>query len=215
MSEDLVTRVEEQRNRYQITINDTEVFTLTPRQWRERGMEAGEASDLDEFRQWLLLRQYPDALDRAGKALSLRARSRGEIEQMLRGRAMSEDAIEMVLYKLDTMHLLNDDDFAQEWARSRVGRQVGKSRILQELLQKGVERQVAEDALGELDEDDLHEQRLRLAQRLLKRHQNEEPRKAMEKIIAAMMRRGFRYSEAAEAVQEALHAKEESEESLS
>lgn len=212
MNEDVVTRVEEQRNRYLVTINDTELFTLTARQWRERGLETGDTIDLDEFRQWLLLRQYPDALERAGKALSLRARSHGEIEQMLRARAVSEDTIDMVLYKLDSLHLLNDGSFAQEWARSRVGRQVGKSRILQELLQKGVERQLAEEALDHLDEDDLHEQRLRLAQKLLKRHQNEEPRKAMEKIIAAMMRRGFRFSEASEAVHEALDALKESEE---
>ena len=204
MNEDLVTRVEERRTRYLVTINDSETFTLTARQMRERGLEQGDAIDLEEFRQWLLLRQYPDALERAGKALSLRARSRGEIEQLLRDRAMSEDTIEMVLYKLDSMHLLNDDSFAEECARSRVGRQVGKSRIVQELLQKGVELDVAESAVENLSDDDMHAQCLRLAQKLLKRHQNDAPKKAMEKIVSAMMRRGFRFSEASDAVKEAL-----------
>ena len=65
MNEDMVTRVEERRTRYQVTINDTEVFTLTARQMRERGLEQGDAINLEEFRQWLLLCQYPDALERA------------------------------------------------------------------------------------------------------------------------------------------------------
>lgn len=203
---DVITSIETVRKRVKLVVNETEVLYLTPRQLRERGYAQGEELSLDELKKNLLLEQYPYALNKAVQALAVRPRSRGEIEASLRQKLMMDETIEMVIYKLEKEGFLNDADFASDWAQSRTKRMVGTARIRQELRQKGVDSELIDIAVDELDEDEAAAAADTLARKLLKRYQNEEPKKAMEKALAAMQRRGFSYPEAAKSLQAAIQA---------
>lgn len=207
---DVVKEVVEKRHSFVVMMEGGGQFWLTWTQMQEYGlMKAGQEIDTDMLRQWLLPRQYPMALNDAVALLAQRAQASGEIRQKLKRKLYMDDTIEMVLYKLEKERLLNDEAFAREWAASRARSQIGRTRILQELRMKGIAQEMALQALEELDEDEGDEAAAALARKLMRRYAKEpDERKAMQKMLAAMARRGYAYEASRRAIEIALEAEE-------
>lgn len=207
---DVVREIEEKKRSAVIVMESGETFWITRSQLRERDpITVGQELDVEELKGWLLPRQYPMALNNAVELLAQRAHASGEIAQKLRRRLYMEDTIEMVLYKLEKEHLLDDEAFARDWAASRARSQVGKSRIKQELRMKGISAEMAEIALEELDEEEGGEAAVALARKLLRRYSREaDERKGMQKLLMAMARRGYGYEESRRAVETVLNEEE-------
>lgn len=213
MGDDLITAVKTEKGGATVEINGEVTLWLSRDIWLERPLKEGESLDLEAFQQWLLPRQYPEALNYAVSLLAIRARSSGELRQKLKRKHYMDDTIEMALYKLETEHLLDDEAFAREWVEMLSMRQMGRHRILQELRLKGIDTETAQAALAGLDSEQSDEAAAMLAQKLVARHAKEpDARKAMNKIMAAMARRGYGYEEARNAVTEAMRRLEEDDE---
>lgn len=210
---DIITHITEGKGRVRLVINDDTVLWLSLASFRERPLAINDILDLAELKSWLLMQQYPEALHKAVGFLALRPRSRHEIRDKLEAKGYMTETIDMVLIKLEKENILDDEAFARDWVNARIHRQMGKSRMMQELRQKGVSSQIAEQALADVDEDELAEQSQALATKLLRRHQKEpDSRKAMDKVMAAMVRRGFSYSDASKAIASVLEALQADEE---
>ena len=203
---DIITEVSREKSRFRVAVNGEEVLWFPKDAFWERSVAVDEAVDIEELKEWLLPRQYPEALNRAVGLLAVRSRSSLEVQQKLEAKGYMGRVIELVLYKLTKERFLDDRAFAREWAAARVERQLGKRRIVQELRQKGIGRELAEQALEKLEaESDMEEPARRLAAKLIKRVQKEpDERKGMQKVMAAMARRGFSYEESRHAVEAAL-----------
>ncbi len=203
---DVVREILEKKRSSVIVLESGARFWLTRSQLRERAtISVGDEIDADELTQWLLPRQYPMALNNAVEMLAQRAHASGEIAQKLRRRLYMEDTIEMVLYKLEKERLLDDEAFARDWAASRARSQMGRSRIKQELRMKGISQEMVQIALEELDEEESGDAAVALARKLLRRYSREDDeRKGMQKLLAAMARRGYGYEESKRAVEQAL-----------
>ena len=210
MKQDVVTALERSgRHSMLVTINE-EIRVLMSRDiWAERPLSEGEELDFAEFSQWLLPRQYPEALNRAVALLAQRARSGGEIRQKLEKACYLEDTIDMVLYKLEKERLLDDVAFARDFAASCARRQMGKTRIRLELARKGLDRELIDRTMEALPQEDGDEAAVRLAQKLLRRHNGEDARKEMQKVLAAMARRGYSYEDSRQAIEAAIRLEEE------
>lgn len=207
MKQDVVTAVERSgRHSMLVTINEETQLMLSRDIWAERPLSEGEELDYAEFSRWLLPRQYPEALNRAVSLLAQRARSGGEIRQKLERAHYLEDTIDMVLYKLEKERLLDDETFARDYAASCARRQMGKSRIRMELVRKGLPRELIDRTMEELPQEEADDAAIRLAQKLLRRHNGEDTRKEMQKVLAAMARRGYSYEDSKEAIEAALQA---------
>lgn len=207
---DVVKEINEKRHSAVIIMESGEQFWLTWTQLQEHEPFAvGLEVDTDALRQWLLVRQYPMALNDAVTLLAQRAQASGEIRQKLRRKLYMEDTIEMVLYKLEKERLMDDEAFAHDWAASRARCQVGRSRILRELRMKGIPQELAQHALDELDEDEGDQAAIALAAKLLRRYSGEaDERKSMQKLLAAMARRGYGYEESKRAIETAIRQME-------
>ncbi len=202
---DVVTQVLETKSSVKLVINDDQIFWVSLAIYQEQPLQPNDKLDIDAFKDWLLLRQYPQALHKAVTFLATRARSRQEVEQKLAGFHYMESAIDMALCKLEKENIIDDAAFAKEWVTARMHRQLGKARMMQELLQKGISRQVAETACSLLPDEEMDQAALSLAAKLVKRHALEpDPGKALRKVLAAMGRRGFAFEEANDAIQAAL-----------
>lgn len=197
---DIITDSKELRSGVRFTVNDTETLCLRHKDCKNYALREGEAVDLQKLKDELLLAQYPDALNRAVRLLAVRARSSFEIEKRLTDACYQSDAVEMVLTKLQENGLLNDKAFASQWARERTVRQIGKTRILYELRQKGVDSVIAEEVIAELDANQQDESAKKLAEKLAKRYRNDTPADARRKTIQAMQRRGYSYGDAKRAL---------------
>lgn len=102
--------------------------------------------------------QLKEAMERAGRLLSVRARTEQEIRDRLATAGFPEAVIEQTTARLIELGLLDDMDFARQWVRERSARKNLGPRALQaELAAKGISRQLAQEALEQedLDEDAL------------------------------------------------------------
>ncbi len=203
---DVVAEVEESRRGAMVRFEGGERLWFGRGAWLEHSpLRPGDVEDLDVLKQWLLPRQYPQALAGAVRLLAARARSTGEIRQKLEAYGYMDDTVDMVLYKLEKEGLLDDEAFACEWAATRARHQIGRGRILRELVHKGVSRDAAERAVDALDREEGDAAALALAQKLLHRYAGEpDAKKAMAKLMAAMARRGYDFESARRAVEQAL-----------
>lgn len=202
---DEIVEIVEKRHSSVIVLGSGERFWFTWTQLQEHEpFSVGQWVDVEALRAWLLPRQYPIALNDAVALLAQRAQAEGEIRQKLRRHLYMDDTIEMVLYKLKKERLLDDMAFAREWADARSRSQVGRARIAQELRAKGISREIAQEALGALDEQTGEAAAVALARKLARRYAREtDARKAAQKAMAAMARRGYGYEESKSALRQA------------
>lgn len=201
---DVIASLRKERGKMRVTLESGQELQVPLSLFHERPLAPGQALDLEAYDQWLLLRQYRHALDRAVGYLAARARSRRELESRLLRCGYRPATVEMVLYKLQRENLLDDADFARQWVEARSGRTLGKRRIAQELQRKGVSRAQTEAALSAVDEEAEAEACRRAAEKLASRYGREEPRQAVQKLTQALVRRGFGWEEARQAAQQAL-----------
>lgn len=202
---EIITKIAKERGRYRITISETDEILVPASLMRERPLQIGQPIDPEEYDNWLMVRQYRHALDRAVGYLAERARSRREIEERLLRVGYRPCTVEMVLYKLEREKLLNDADFARQWVESRTNRSMGRSRIAQELRRKGVAQEEAEAALETIDEEDQLESATTLARKAAAMIKpGEDLRKAANRIAGMLARRGFQWDVTKDAIQTAL-----------
>ena len=91
------------------------------------------------------------ARNTAYRYLTYRPRSRAEIIQKLHDREFNQEIIEAVLADLARFGYINDLQFADQWAQSRIRlRGFGRRRIEQELKNKGIDREIIQEVFGKL-----------------------------------------------------------------
>ncbi|MBQ2954818.1 MAG: regulatory protein RecX [Clostridia bacterium] len=202
---DVITAIRRERGRYRVTVSEQEDVLVSASLMRERPLQEGQPIDLEEYDNWLMVRQYRHALDRAVGYLAARARSRHEVEAKLLQAGYRPCTVEMALYKLEREGLLNDADFAQQWVEARAGRKLGRSRIARELRHKGVSAEEAEAALEQIDDEEQLAGAIALAEKTASRMKpGEDRRRAAARIQAMLARRGYGWDVVKEAVRHAL-----------
>jgi regulatory protein len=124
--------------------------------------------------------------------LSYRARSEKEIRQNLRRHEIAEEVIEETLERLRKAGLANDNDFARAWVENRnTFRPRSKKALAIEMRQKGLDDEVIQASLSNLDEEALaYETALKRVTRFKELERNEFRKKLSEFLV----RRGFSYS---------------------
>ncbi|MGO2513378.1 regulatory protein RecX [Marinomonas polaris] len=91
--------------------------------------------------------------DQALSLLSHREHSKKELATKLKTRGHEEEEISATIERLEEMNYLNDERFAEIFVRSRLSKPLGASRIQQELIQKGINSELAKTTLSEANAD--------------------------------------------------------------
>jgi len=96
-----------------------------------------------------------NAYEQALRLLEYRARSAAELRRGLLRKGAPAADVDAAIEKLRDQKLIDDDDFARQFARTKMlGAGASRHRILQELGRKGVARDVADRAIELLREED-------------------------------------------------------------
>lgn len=123
--------------------------------------------------------------------LSYRARSIKEMRDRLVKKKAPDDVIEKLISLLIDQKLLNDQEFAQSWVESRLrARPKAMSVIKQELIQKGISREILEELLSDTKEFDRGSIK-KVIEKAKKKYSNLEIREQKEKIAGYLGRRGY------------------------
>ncbi len=131
------------------------------------------------------------AMVRAGRWLTLRPRTEFELRSRLLEGGFDEEVVGAALARLGELGLVDDDAFARQWIEERAARKgLAAERLVSELRQKGIEREVTERALAEVGVDE-DAQALELAARSVRKVASRPLGEQGARLVQMIMRRGF------------------------
>lgn len=132
-----------------------------------------------------------------------------QIRDKLRKKFIPQDIIDSTVTRLEEAKYLNDYDYAEQFIHSkRKYEKLGVSAIRTKLLQKGVDKTIIDELLSEVDEEELRETAVILAEKKMRSLLREpDQQKRISKMVAFLSYRGYNagiaYDVAKKVVQEA------------
>lgn len=146
--------------------------------------------------------EYERARKRAMYLLGGHAYSCAALREKLLN-SYSKETADRVVEDMTEYGFLNDGEYAEKLAASLIkGKKYGLYRAKAEMRHKGVPETLIEDALAQYEREDYVEQLKELIRK--KYSEKIEDRDDRQRVIAALARRGFGFSEIKEAVIEVL-----------
>lgn len=173
-----------------IQLENGETLRVPGSLFRERPVKRGQAIDPAAYRQYIAQRGYAHALDSAVKLLALCDRTEGELRQRLTRAGYPESCVDRVIEKLYAEELLDDTAFARQWTESRTHK-YGRQRLRQELARRGVDREVAQQAVDALSDEEQLADAVRLTGKYLARTHGDMDRKLYQRTLAMLARHGY------------------------
>ncbi|MBM7081697.1 regulatory protein RecX [Micromonospora humidisoli] len=140
------------------------------------------------------------------RQLAVRPRTRAELAGALAKKGISDEVSAQVLDRYDEVGIIDDAAFARAWVSSRHnGRGLARRALANELRQRGVDGEVASEALGELDEETEAQTARALVDRKLRTARGE-PDAVFRRLVGMLARKGYPPGVAIRAVKDALAA---------
>jgi len=144
--------------------------------------------ELDDRDYALLLRESRRALarEKALEYISQRQMSAKELSRKLRDKGADEETADYCVRWIMERGLINEEAYAGAIVRHYAVKGYGEGRVRQELMRRGIPRELWEDALSQMPEDSSKLDRF-IASRL----KDPEDRDAVRKLSASLCRRGY------------------------
>ena len=142
------------------------------------------------------------------RQLAARPRTRAELAKALARKEISAEVIAEVLDRYDEVGIIDDAAFARAWVSSRHhGRGLARRALANELRQRGVDAEVASEALETLDEEEEATTARALVDRKL-RTATGSPEAVFRRLVGMLARKGYPAGVAIRAVKDALAARD-------
>ena len=189
-----ITAIEKQRRRRRadVYLDGHLAFSLSLELLAEAGLHEGDTlspQQVDSLRQADVRHQAHEA---ALRLLAYRPRSEAEIHQRLARRGLPPQVIQETIARLRDQGLLSDAAFARFWVETRDQSSPRSRRLLwQELSAKGIEREVARQAIAPVAEEDAA---LRAAEKKARQLQGQDYPVFCRRLGDFLLRRGFPYA---------------------
>ncbi len=131
------------------------------------------------------------AYQQALQFLNYRQRSQAEVRKNLQTHQVSEQIIASVLERLRNNGLVNDQSFAQNWVENRIEfRPRGKRALVMELRQHGLDDEAIDQAIENIDEEQLAYQ---AAVKQVRKLDTKDWQTFRQKLSNFLLRRGFNF----------------------
>jgi regulatory protein len=144
------------------------------------------------------------------RLLAARPRAVNELLRRLRERGHNPSAAAEAVGRLESKGILNDAEFARHFVRLRAERGLGRSRLLRDLITRGVDRLVAERAIDEVlaaEGVDALRQARALANRRAAQLKDLPADRLQVRLLGYLARRGFQGGEVRELVRQVVLAR--------
>jgi regulatory protein len=139
------------------------------------------------------------------RALTGAPKTRRQLADLLATREIPDDAAEAVLDRFTEVGLIDDAAFARAWVSSRqAGRGLARRALSSELRAKGVDAEVAAEAVEAVGDDDERETARRLVDRKVGAMRRLDRATATRRLMGMLARKGYNGGLAAAVVREAL-----------
>src|SRR4051794_23277118 len=139
------------------------------------------------------------------RALTGAPKTRQQLADMLAKKDVPEHAAETVPDRLTEVGLIDDAEFARAWVSSRqAGRGLARRALSAELRAKGVDAEVAAEAVEAVGDDDEREAARRLVDRKVGTMRRLDRATATRRLMGMLARKGYNGGLAAAVIREAL-----------
>jgi len=137
--------------------------------------------------------------------LTGQARSRKELADKLRSKNVPSELAERLLDRFEEVGLIDDEAFAKSWVESRQpGKGLARRALAQELRRKGIDDEVAREALDEIDPADEIESARALVRKKLRSMSGLDHTVATRRLVGMLARKGYSSGMAYAVVREVL-----------
>lgn len=200
-----VTSVEPQKknsHRFNIFLDGEFAFGADEDLVVDHRLVIGKIIGPEDLEKILLDAEIGKLMERIYGLSNIRQRSEKEIRDFLKRisfkrkikgiEEISPIVIESTIDRAIKKGLINDEQFAKAWVEAR-GKKYGPIRIKQELLQKGIDREIIEEVFRQQPTGNSEEVVQKLLEKRLERWKNLDPMHFRKKAYDYLLRRGFRY----------------------
>ncbi len=189
-----IERIEPSRHkkgRVLVFLEDGSCLKITEQELLDFGLRSGDVLDGESLERLKTAAGVSNARAAAADIIGKRAMSRRDLEKKLQEKGASEQEARYAAEWLEAIGALNDREYAAALVRHYGGMGYGPARIREKLYEKGVPRDLWEDALEELPESDSQ-----IDTFLQKKLRGQIPdEKEKRRLTNALMRRGYSWSD--------------------
>lgn len=194
-----LTAIEPRRHRLvQLYLDGEAAVKLDAATAQEARLRVGMELDDEELHELLQKSDAARAKEKALYLLEHRPHAKRELERKL-SRTVGEEAAQAAADRMEELGLVDDADYAARLAQELARKGYAFSRTVQELVRRGVDRELAQEAAREAFPDP-EEAIRRLIQRKYERRLGDE--KGRRQTAAALQRLGYRWEEIRSALRE-------------
>ncbi|MDF2545470.1 MAG: recX [Anaerosolibacter sp.] len=195
----IITKIEQQeknKSRYSVYVDHQFAFGISEDLLVKFRLLKGKEIDSSAMEKIILEEEQHKANNYAFKLLSYRGRTKQEMEIKMKEKGYEASVVEKTIAFLQSNNYINDEDFASSYIRDKVNIQkLGKMRIKQELYQKGIDKNIIQEAISEqIDHEDELETALNLGRKKLdSTYRNDDKNAQYRKLGSFLQRKGFDY----------------------
>lgn len=184
----LITAVEPRRKSLCALFIDGEfAMNLDAQTLIENRFIAGREIDDEELREIIRLSNERRAKEKALWLISYRDHSKKELKDKI-SRTCDDEAAEKAVERMEELGLVNDESYANRFARSLLlQKKLTKRAAMYELTRKGIDRETAEAALDGIEVD----YRENIREIIAKKYPRIEDEKIRRRAAAALQRMGY------------------------
>ena len=179
------------RGRILVFLEGGTLLKITEQELLDFGLRAGDCLDEETLRRLKAAAGVSDVKAAAADLIGRRAMSRASLEKKLREKGASGDEARYAAEWLEAIGAIDDAAYAAALVRHYAGRGYGPARIREKLYEKGVPRELWEEAMEEAPGDEAQIEAF-LTSRLRGRVPDE---KEKTRLVDALLRRGYPWGE--------------------
>ena len=150
-----ITSKEKNKNSYNIYINEKFAFEIPENEYLKMGLyEKTQLTD-EEYRNILDTSIFSKSKKMAINYIAFKMRTFGEVRRKLILEKINPDVIEKTIVYLETLGYIDDEDYAKKYIMDRIRlKPRSKKEIYYELINKGIDRDIIDNSINELMNDE-------------------------------------------------------------
>jgi regulatory protein len=148
-------KLNKSKKRVSVFLDNSASFVVGRQVAEEAGLRKGLVLSESQVKNLMEADLSHRCFDAALHFLAYRPRSEMEMKQRLHKHGFRDDIISKVLLRLRKKNLINDLGFAQYWKDNRLSLNPRSQRLIKyELIKKGIHGEIADEAIGDIDDSD-------------------------------------------------------------
>jgi len=192
-----ITHQAKNSNRFNVFIDNAFAFGINADDMINYRISVGMVIDEIEYENLISQLEYAKTRDAAIRSISRSMQSTRQLQNKLLAKGFSTEAVKITLDLLTKNGYLDDLQYAKMFINEKIKiNNYGKKRIIGELLQRGIHKDIITEVLSNLDNGQEQQAALRALKKKLQRTNIEEilaEPKEKNRIVSFMARRGFSY----------------------